>query len=112
MHLAGQLTGTEGYMEAVASGLFSALAVYAELSALPAPKLPRETLFGALLAYATDPATQEYQPMHVNYGIIPALPEKVRDKRARKAAYAARSRAAIAAFVEERADLFETARLS
>ena len=111
VHLAGQLTGTEGYMEAVASGLFSALAVYAELSALPAPKLPRETLFGALLAYATDPATQDYQPMHVNYGIIPALPEKVRDKRARKAAYAARSRAAIAAFVEKRADLFEMARL-
>ena len=107
VHLAGQLTGTEGYMEAVASGLFSALAVYAELAGLPEPRLPRETLFGALVAYATDPETRDYQPMHVNYGIVPALGEKVRDKRARKAAYAARSRAEIAAFVRERADLFE-----
>ncbi len=109
VHLAGQLTGTEGYMEAVASGLFSALAVYAELSGRPAPKLPRETLFGALVAYATDPETRDYQPMHVNYGIIPALDEKVRDKRARKAAYAARSRESIAAFIASRADLFEGA---
>ncbi len=111
VHLAGQLTGTEGYMEAVASGLFAALAVYAELAGLPAPRLPRETLFGALVAYATNPETRGYQPMHVNYGIIGALSEKVRDKRARKAAYAARSREAIAAFVESRGDLFGEARL-
>lgn len=106
VHLAGQLTGTEGYLEAVASGLFVALAVYAELAGLDAPLLPRESLFGCLLAYATDPATQDYQPMHVNYGIIDPIVPKIRNKRERKAAYGRRARAAIDGFVKERADLF------
>ena len=112
VHLAGQLTGTEGYLEAVASGLFVALAVYAELAGLAEPTLPRESLFGCLLAYATDPATADYQPMHVNYGIIDPVEPKIRNKRERKAAYAARAHAAIDAFVDDRADLFERAFVS
>ncbi len=107
LHLAGQLTGTEGYMEAVASGLFVALAVFAQLRGLPEPQLPSETLFGALLAYATDPQTQDYQPMHVNYGIIPPITPPVRNKAQRHAAYARRAHAAIDAFVDERSDLFD-----
>lgn len=106
VHLAGQLTGTEGYMEAVASGLFVALCVYAELAGLPAPRLPHDTLFGCLLDYATDSATQGYQPMHVNYGIIDPIEPKIRNKSERKAAYARRAHEAIDAFVRERADLF------
>ncbi|MCD8200257.1 MAG: methylenetetrahydrofolate--tRNA-(uracil(54)-C(5))-methyltransferase (FADH(2)-oxidizing) TrmFO [Coriobacteriaceae bacterium] len=106
IHLAGQLTGTEGYMEAVASGLFVALAVFAQMKDLPAPQLPPETLFGALLAYASDPQTQDYQPMHVNYGIIPPITPPVRNKAQRHAAYAHRAHAAIDAFVAERTDLF------
>ena len=112
VHLAGQLTGTEGYLEAVASGLFVALAVYAELAGFAEPTLPRESLFGCLLAYATDPATADYQPMHVNYGIIDPIEPKIRNKRERKAAYAARAHAAIDAFVDDRADLFERAFVS
>ena len=106
VHLAGQLTGTEGYMEAVASGLFAALAVYAQLRDLPAPELPIHSLFGSLLAYATDPATQNYQPMHVNYGILEPIEPKIRNKAARQAANAARAREAIDGFVAERGDLF------
>lgn len=112
VHLAGQHTGTEGYLEAVASGLFVALAVYAELAGLAEPVLPRESLFGCLLAYATNPATADYQPMHVNYGIIDPIEPKIRNKRERKAAYAARAHAAIDAFVDDRADLFERAFVS
>lgn len=108
-HFAGQVTGTEGYMEAVASGLFAALAVYAELAGLPAPQLPVDSLFGCLLDYATDPQTQDYQPMHVNYGIIAPIVPKIRNKRARKAAYARRAHEAIDAFVASRPDLFSDA---
>ena len=109
LHFAGQVTGTEGYLEAVASGLFAALCVYAELAGLPEPELPPETLFGSLLAYATDPGTEDYQPMHVNYGILEPLVPEVRGKHERKAAYARRARASIDAFVEKRRDLFADA---
>lgn len=110
IHLAGQVTGTEGYLEAVASGLFVALAVFAELAGLDAPCLPHDSLFGCLLDYATDPETQDYQPMHVNYGIIDPIVPKIRNKRERKAAYARRAHEAIDAFVAERADLFACVR--
>ncbi len=106
VHLAGQLTGTEGYMEAVASGLYVALAVYAELTGVPAPKLPHDSLFGCLLDYATNSDTQAYQPMHVNFGIIAPIEPKIRNKRERKSAYASRAHAAIDAFVSDRDDLF------
>ena len=109
LHFAGQVTGTEGYLEAVASGLFAALAVYAQLASVPEPHLPVDTLFGCLLDYATDPQTQGYQPMHVNYGILAPLEPRIRNKRERKAAYARRARAAADAFVASRPDLFEQA---
>lgn len=52
--------------------------------------LPETSAFGALLAYATNPETQGYQPMHVNFGIMPALEERIRNKGQRYAAYAQR----------------------
>lgn len=106
VHLAGQVTGTEGYVEAIASGLFSALAVYAELTGVAAPELPEDTLFGCLLDYATDSQTEDYQPMHVNYGIIEPIVPKIRNKSQRKAAYARRAHEAIDAYVRQRPDLF------
>ena len=54
--------------------------------------------FGALLAWATDPATVDYQPMHANFGIMEPLVPPVRNKRERYAAYAARGAEALAAY--------------
>ena len=107
--LAGQITGTEGYVEAIASGLLAALNTYARIRDLPAAVLPPTTAFGALAAYATDLATEDYQPMHVNYGIIPPLDVHIRSKADRKRAYASRGRDAAACFVSERTDLFAEA---
>lgn len=92
---AGQVSGTEGYMEAVRSGLHAALSVAALLRGSSAVELPRETAFGALLAYATDPSTVDYQPSHVNFGVMPPLDPPVRRKRERYEAYAARGRSAM-----------------
>ncbi|HIS41093.1 MAG TPA: methylenetetrahydrofolate--tRNA-(uracil(54)-C(5))-methyltransferase (FADH(2)-oxidizing) TrmFO [Candidatus Aphodovivens avistercoris] len=100
VHVAGQLAGTEGYCEAIRSGLHAALAVVAELSGTPAVPLPRATAFGALMAYASDPATADYQPMHVNFGIMEPLAQPVRNKRDRYAAYARRGAAALDAYAD------------
>ena len=105
IRLAGQLTGTEGYLEAAASGLLAALGTYAALVAAPAVWLPRSTALGALIAYATDPETSPYQPMHVNFGIMPPLDVPVRDKLARHQALAARGAEDMDAFLAQRADL-------
>lgn len=101
IRLAGQLTGTEGYVEAAASGLIAALNAWADITGNPPVVLPVTTAFGSLVAYATDPLTQPYQPMHVNFGIIPPLPERVRGKRERYAAYSARAQADLTAWLAE-----------
>ena len=101
VHLAGQIAGTEGYCEAIRSGLHVAFAVAAELRGAQAPALPRETAFGALLAYATDPAVKDYQPMHVNFGILPPFEQRILNLRARYAAYAERGAEALAAYEAE-----------
>ncbi|MBM6778065.1 methylenetetrahydrofolate--tRNA-(uracil(54)-C(5))-methyltransferase (FADH(2)-oxidizing) TrmFO [Collinsella tanakaei] len=106
VRLAGQITGTEGYTEAIASGLLAALNTYADLAGLEPVYLPATGALGSLVAYATDPATQDYQPMHVNFGIVPPLEDgRRRSKRDRYAAYAERAQADLAAYLASRADL-------
>ena len=98
VYVAGQLGGTEGYCEAIRSGLHVALAVAARMLGVQAPALPRETVFGALMGHATDPETVDYQPMHVNFGIMPPLPQRVKNKQQRYAAYAGRGADALRAY--------------
>ena len=105
VRIAGQLAGTEGYLEAAAAGLVAALGAVAARAGQPPVLFPRETALGALLAYATDPATSPYQPMHVNFGLVPPLVPPVRGKRERYAAYADRGSAAMGAFEAARTDL-------
>jgi methylenetetrahydrofolate--tRNA-(uracil-5-)-methyltransferase len=103
--LAGQLTGTEGYVEAIASGLFASLNVYARLVGGEPVVLPETTALGSLLAYATDPETTPYQPMHVNFGLVPPLDPPVSGKRRRYAAYADRAIEDLHGYLATRPDL-------
>ena len=98
VYVAGQLAGTEGYCEAIRSGLHVAVAVTADLQGVELPALPPETVYGALMAYATDEATADYQPMHVNFGIMRPLDPPVRNKRERYGAYAVRANAALVGY--------------
>ncbi len=95
IRFAGQITGCEGYVESAAIGLLAARFVIAELRAdrLPAP--PLETALGALLGHITGGADDEtYQPMNINFGLMP--PIEGRWKRAdRKKAYTDRARGAL-----------------
>ena len=107
--VAGQLSGTEGYCEAIRSGLHVALSVTAFLHGIDLPKMPSETAFGALIDYATSPETDSYQPMHVNFGIMPQFEQRIRNKAQRYEAYAERGRCALREYLErlEEAGLME-----
>lgn len=91
VRVAGQLAGTEGYLEAAATGLLAALDIVRVRGAHPPFTLPETSALGSLIGYATDPETKDYQPMHVNFGLVPPLAERVRGKRARYDAYARRA---------------------
>ena len=110
VRLAGQITGTEGYVEAIASGLLAALSTFSDLSGAAPVRLPATGALGSLVAYATDPATTGYQPMHVNFGLVPPLENPPRNKAQRRAALAARAHADLGAYVASRPDLFAGAR--
>ena len=98
IYVAGQLGGTEGYCEAIRSGLHVAICAYGDITGASVPELPREMAFGALLSHATDSETKDYQPMHVNFGVMPPLVPPVRNKRERYAAYAERGAIALARY--------------
>ena len=109
IRLAGQITGTEGYVEAIASGLAAALNTFADLEGADALALPATGALGSLIAYATDPSVVDYQPMHVNFGIVPALSDgKRRSKRDRYRAYSERALLDLDAYIASRPDLFST----
>lgn len=87
---AGQMTGVEGYVESAASGLCAALCMYEKLNGRQ-PKLPSaETVLGALSRHISG-AMQNFQPMNANFGILPPLETRVRDKKMRYAALAERA---------------------
>lgn len=97
---AGQLSGTEGYCEAIASGLVSSIGIAALLLNKDFEPLPVHSAFGALLNYATSSETVDYQPMHVNFGILEPFDQRIRNKQERYAAYAKRGAEAIDAYAE------------
>lgn len=100
IRLAGQITGTEGYVEAIASGVLAAANVAAELRADECVHLPHTGAFGSLVAYATNPLTMPYQPMHVNFGIVPPLEGGRMPRAQRYEAYAKRARRDLRAYLE------------
>ena len=93
---AGQITGTEGYAAAVAGGWLAGTNA-ARLARGQTPiDLPLTTMSGALTHFVSEAPTAKFQPMPPNFGLLPDLPERIRDKRARYGAYRDRALADLA----------------
>jgi methylenetetrahydrofolate--tRNA-(uracil-5-)-methyltransferase len=95
IRFAGQITGCEGYVESAAIGLIAARFAIAEAQGFELAPPPRETAIGALLHHITgDAAADTYQPMNVNFGLMPPLEGPRVKKGDRKKLYTDRARAA------------------
>jgi len=88
---AGQITGVEGYVESAASGLIAGINAHRLVCGQEMLDLPEETMLGALSLFITTADPNNFQPMGANFGLLPPLPEKIRDKQKRKAEYARRA---------------------
>ena len=82
---AGQITGVEGYVESTASGFVAAVELARRLQGRPPVDFPQETALGALALYVSNETVEQFQPMNVNFGIIPPLGYKVKGKRNKNA---------------------------
>lgn len=91
IYFAGQITGVEGYMESAMSGIIAAKSVLRKLQDKQPLILPNTTMIGALTRYISDESVVDFQPMGANFGIIPPLPENIRDKKLRYTALAERA---------------------
>lgn len=89
---AGQITGVEGYVESAASGIMAGINMAARLKGNPEFIMPPETMTGALSAYISDSFNEvNFQPMGSNMGILPELPERIKDKKKKYQMYADRA---------------------
>ena len=95
LSFAGQMTGVEGYVESAASGFLVGVETARRLTGRPPVDFPRETAIGALGLYVSNPSVTMFQPMNINFGIMPPLDHRVKGKRNKNAELSARSLAII-----------------
>lgn len=101
LFFAGQITGVEGYMESASSGIMAGLNAVRLLKNKEKIVLPPESMIGALSGYISNEAVEDFQPMGANFGVLPPLQEKIRDKKMRYAALSQRGLDMVRKQVEE-----------
>jgi len=104
LFFAGQMIGVEGYIESAATGLLAGINAARLVFGKPAVAPPATTALGALLGYITDPERKNFQPMNVNFGLLPPVSVSVRG-RAKKEIMARRALADMDAWVKVLGDL-------
>lgn len=80
LYFAGQITGVEGYVESISSGLMAGINAANEFNGKKEFILPIETMTGALANYISTP-NEKFQPMNANFGIVPGLEKRIKDKK-------------------------------
>ncbi len=95
LFFAGQITGVEGYMESAASGIMAGINMARRLHGKDTIVLPETTMIGALSRYISDESVVNFQPMGANFGVLPPIEPKIKDKKERYMALAQRGIAAL-----------------
>lgn len=98
---AGQITGVEGYMESASSGLIAGINAYLLSIGKQPLVLPEYTMIGSLSRYISNESVTDFQPMGANFGVLPELVDRPRDKALRGAMYARRSLESLDQFIKE-----------
>lgn len=101
LFFAGQITGVEGYIESTASGLVAGMNAARLALGETALRLPRTTAIGALMHHVGASPTHNFQPMNINFGLLPSPEKKIRSKKERNAFYAQRALADLEAWMDE-----------
>ena len=91
LYIAGQLSGVEGYMESNASWIVAGMSLSNKILEKDIASLPKTTIIGAIINYLTCASDVNFQPMNANFGILPPLAEKIKDKALKKLAYSNRA---------------------
>ena len=91
LYFAGQITGVEGYMESAASGIMAGYNMVKRLKGEDTLILPETTMIGALSRYISDESVSNFQPMGANFGVLPSIEPKIRDKKERYKALSERA---------------------
>lgn len=95
---AGQMTGVEGYVESAASGLYAGIDAALIAQGKEPVVFPEETMMGAMAHYITHASPKHFQPINANFGIIPRLEKRIREKRERNLALSQRALAVLEEF--------------
>ena len=102
LFFAGQITGVEGYMESASSGIIAGLNMVRKLQGKETLVLPETSMIGALSRYISDESVKNFQPMGANFGVLPPIEPKIRDKQERYAALSARGLADLEEYLKEK----------
>jgi len=97
---AGQITGVEGYVESAATGILAGRNAARLVQGRPLLRLPPTTMLGALVDYVAHYDGKDFQPMNANWGIVPPLPDKIRDKKEKNRLLAERGLEALSGIAE------------
>ena len=109
LFFAGQIVGVEGYVGNIASGWLAGVNMARLIAGLEPVTLPPTTMLGALAHYVSHAAPKDFQPMKANFGILPPLPQKIRNKRARYEAYVTRALTDLESLIAETGLLYDLA---
>lgn len=102
LFFAGQMTGVEGYVESAASGLLAGINAARLVNGEELLVLPAETVMGSMAHYITTTAAKHFQPMNANFGLLPDLPERIRNKKEKNERIAERALNTIQNFTQKR----------
>lgn len=105
LFFAGQITGVEGYVGNIATGLLAGWNAANKILGLSLIEMPQETLLGGLCHYISHAEARDFQPMKANFGLLPELKGSLRGKRVRGAAFSKRSKEVMEKFLSEQREV-------